>query len=97
MAGARIAVRAHLSGRVQGVWFRQSCAARARAAQVDGWARNLSDGTVEVWLEGDREAVGRVLDWCRTGPPRAAVSGVEVHEEAPAGVSGFRVAGASAG
>jgi acylphosphatase len=91
MAPAHVAVRLYASGRVQGVWYRQSCADAARAAGVSGWARNLPDGRVEVWLEGDRGAVETVAGWCRNGPPRARVDGLEIHDEAPAGLSGFDV------
>jgi acylphosphatase len=80
-----------VSGRVQGVWFRESCREQAVAAHVSGWVRNLSDGRVEVVLEGAPAAVGRVLRWCRAGTGRARVDGVEVLDETPVGEAGFRV------
>lgn len=85
--------RSHVwvSGRVQGVWFRESCREQATALGVSGWVRNLSDGRVEGVFEGPPSAVDRVVDWCRTGPPRADVTGVEVVEEPPVGESGFHV------
>jgi len=85
------AVHLYVSGRVQGVWFRESCRQRAQDAGVAGWACNLDDGRVEVWLEGDRDAVGAVLGWCRSGPSRASVTAVEVLDEPPAGLTGFAV------
>jgi acylphosphatase len=91
MAEIVVAVRVVADGRVQGVWFRQSCAEEARAAGVAGWVRNLADGRVEAWLEGRRDAVERVAGWCRTGPPRSRVDAVEIHDEAPAGMAGFSV------
>jgi acylphosphatase len=83
--------RVYVSGRVQGVWFREACREQALAAGVSGWARNLADGRVEVVLEGSREAVDRVSAWCRAGPRRARVEGVEVVDEAPVGERGFYV------
>lgn len=84
-------VRLLVSGRVQGVWYRASCRDRARAAGVAGWARNRSEGRVEIVLEGPPAAVDAVAAWCRTGPPRAEVDDVEVVEEEPVGEAGFRV------
>src|SRR2546430_14295945 len=83
--------RAVVAGRVQGVWFRESCRDQAQAAGVAGWVRNLADGRVEVVLEGPPAAVDEVLAWCRRGPRRARVDGVEGVGEAPAGGQGFRV------
>jgi acylphosphatase len=80
-----------VSGRVQGVYFRGSCRAVARELGVRGWARNRSDGTVEVVAEGSREAVGELLAWCRVGPPLADISGLEISDETPVGERDFRV------
>jgi len=87
----RVRRRASVAGRVQGVWFRESCRDQAQAAGVAGWVRNLADGRVEVVLEGPPAAVDEVLAWCRRGPRRASVDGVEVVDEAPVGEQGFRV------
>ena len=83
--------RVVVHGRVQGVFFRDSTRERARAHGVAGWARNRPDGAVEAVLEGDRDAVERVLRFCETGPPQAAVERVEVSEETPEGLSGFEI------
>ena len=80
-----------VSGRVQGVFFRDSCQRLAVASGVAGSARNLYDGRVEVVLEGDVEAVARLVDWCRSGPSRALVTGVEVSDEPPTGATGFAI------
>jgi acylphosphatase len=84
-------VRVVVSGRVQGVWFRESCRDAAVAAGASGWVRNLADGTVEAVFEGPEAAVERVVAWCREGPPRARVDEVQVTAEAPVGEAGFRV------
>ena len=68
--------RVVVSGRVQGVWFRQSCADQARARGVTGWVRNRGDGAVEAVLEGPEAAVEAVVAWCRMGPPHASVEHV---------------------
>ena len=85
------AVRALISGDVQGVFFRDTCARRARAEGVAGWVRNRADGRVEAWFEGGPQAVENMVRWCREGPPRAEVDGVEVSDEQPASLSAFRI------
>ncbi|MDQ3155538.1 MAG: acylphosphatase [Actinomycetota bacterium] len=87
MLRRRVIVR----GRVQGVFFRATCADEARARSVGGWVSNQPDGTVEAVFEGDHEAVTAMVDWCRAGPPYAEVTGVEVREEPALGESTFTV------
>ncbi len=86
-------IRRHVwvSGRVQGVFFRESTRQTAEQQGVTGWVRNLPDGRVEAVLEGAPEPVAAVLAFCRRGPPHASVTGVEVIEEEPAELRGFRV------
>ena len=91
MSGDLVRRRVIVHGRVQGVFFRDSMRQRANAHGVSGWARNRADGAVEAVLEGPAEAVGRVLRFAETGPPQAEVSGVEVSEENPEGLSGFEI------
>jgi acylphosphatase len=74
----RIRVYLKVSGRVQGVFFRASTAARAQDLGVTGWVRNHHDGTVEVVAEGKRAAVDQLLVWCRQGPPGARVEHLEI-------------------
>ena len=78
------ALRAHVivSGRVQGVWFRESTRQRAEELGVGGWVRNLPDGRVEALFEGDAAIVRRAIDYVREGPRHARVESVEVREEA---------------
>ncbi len=78
-----------VEGEVQGVFFREECRRQAEDAGVAGWARNLADGRVEVVLEGEQDAVERVVDWCRQGSSGAEVTGVDVSEEEPEGLSSF--------
>jgi acylphosphatase len=87
-------VRRHLwiAGSVQGVLFRSSVEEQALSAGVTGWVRNLADGRVEALLEGDGDAVERVMAFCRRGPPYARVDHVELREEVYRGdLRGFTV------
>ena len=81
-----------MRGRVQGVFFRDTCRRAALAQGVSGWVRNRSDGCVEALFEGQMGAVDAMVAWCRVGPPYAAVEAVEVSNERPSGASGFRIA-----
>ena len=78
-------------GRVQGVWFRESCRHEAEARGVAGWVHNRPDGKVEAVFEGEPDAVEALVGWCSIGPIRARVVRVEVIEELPLGASGFTV------
>jgi acylphosphatase len=80
-----------VSGHVQGVWFRESCRREAQTRSVAGWVANRSDGTVEAVFEGREPDVAEVVAWCRIGPPRADVTGVDLTQEQPEGLVGFRV------
>ena len=80
-----------VSGRVQGVFFRDTARRRAESAGVAGWVRNTPDGSVEAVFEGDPEPVEDLVEFCRRGPSRAEVASVDVIEEPPEGLSGFEV------
>jgi acylphosphatase len=85
--------RVVVSGRVQGVFFRDTCQREAAAAGVTGWIRNRGDGAVEAVFEGEADAVERMVQWCRHGPSGARVDRVDVTDEQPEGERTFRVAG----
>jgi acylphosphatase len=72
-ARLRITVR----GRVQGVFFRRAAAEQARNLGINGWARNLGDGSVEIIAEGDPSSLEALLTWTHRGPPHARVDAVE--------------------
>jgi acylphosphatase len=80
-----------VSGRVQGVFYRDTCRSVAESEGVAGTARNLPDGRVEVILEGDPGAVEKVIAWCRKGTRGSRVNAVDISEEDPKGDSAFRV------
>ena len=72
--------RIKVHGRVQGVWFRGWTVDQARALGLHGWVRNRRDGSVEMLLSGDEEAVDRMIALCRRGPSAARVEHVDVEE-----------------
>lgn len=74
---ANIALHAWVSGRVQGVWFRQSTLDEAQRRGLDGWVRNLPDGRVEVLVQGEEKAVRQVEAWLQQGPELATVAEVQ--------------------
>jgi acylphosphatase len=86
-----IRVRVVVEGRVQGVYYRDSCRREAQRLGVRGWVRNRPDRSVEVVAEGPRARVEELLTWCRQGPPRATVTRIAVSDEIPAGERSFRI------
>jgi len=83
--------RVVVHGSVQGVFFRDSVRRLAQQRGVSGWVANRWDGTVEAVLEGDPDAVERLVAFCREGPRGAQVDSVDVSEEDPERLSGFSV------
>ena len=86
-----VRVRVVVTGRVQGVWFRDSCREQARSLRIAGFVRNRGDGAVEAEFEGPEAAVTRMVAWCREGPPRARVDDVQVEIVATVGARRFAV------
>jgi acylphosphatase len=84
-------VHVRISGRVQGVFFRASCAEEARSRGLAGWVRNAADGAVEAEFEGNDTQVDAMLAWCRRGPPAARVVEVEATPLDPLDQEGFRI------
>ena len=84
-------IRVIVSGRVQGVWFRQSTNATAEELGVSGWVRNRPDGSVEAVFEGDEIAVAKAVAWAHDGPTNALVMEVREFAETPEGLAGFEV------
>ncbi|MDO8473932.1 MAG: acylphosphatase [bacterium] len=76
--GVLICAHLLISGRVQGVLFRQSARAKALELGLTGWAHNLLDGKVEIVCEGETEKVEQFIEWCKKGPSLAKVENVEV-------------------
>ncbi len=78
-------------GRVQGVFFRDTCRREAVAHRVAGWVANRPDGTVEAVFEGAEANVESLVGWAHRGPSRAQVVRVEVFDEDVRGESGFAI------
>ena len=74
-------VRLLVSGKVQGVFFRQALKVVAKKNNVLGWVRNLKDRRVEVVLEGDNKSINLVIEWARIGPANSRVDDIEVSNE----------------
>lgn len=80
------------TGRVQGVYFRDSTRREAERVGASGWIANRADGTVEAVFEGDPGAVTAMVEFCRRGPGHAEVTSLEVLVEEPLGEPpGFRI------
>ncbi len=90
---ARICLHGYVTGRVQGVGYRQHTEEQAERLGLDGWVRNLADGRVEVLVEGDEVAVRELAAWLEQGPKPAKVAAVELQEHALQGIVGFIVRG----
>ena len=78
-------------GRVQGVFFRDTCRRLAEQYGVAGWVRNLPDGRVEAVFEGPAEDVGHLVDWARHGPRYTVVDHIAIQAEPPEGLDTFRI------
>ena len=70
-----------VTGRVQGVFFRQSTRVMAIKNNVNGWVRNLDDGRVEIVAEGKKQNIDNLTIWCKTGPANSRVDEFELSEE----------------
>lgn len=81
----------HVSGRVQGVYFRSTTREMARGHGVEGWVKNLADGRVEAVFEGEPDAVEALIDFSHEGPDRARVDAVDIEYEDPEGLEGFTI------
>ena len=78
-----IRVHIYVSGIVQGVFFRKNTRKMALQLGVTGWVRNLLDGRVEAIIEGEKEQVEKLIQWCKEGPPRAKVTSFDVYQKKP--------------
>ena len=74
-----------VTGRVQGVWFRQSTKNTADQYGVYGWCRNNPDGSVAAVFEGKETAIRAVIDWCKSGPDMARVDDLQIEWQTPTG------------
>jgi acylphosphatase len=91
MTDDAVARKVTVQGRVQGVFFRDSCSREAQRAGVTGWVRNEPDGSVAAHFEGPAAAVAHMVAWCHEGPPHARVEEVLATQASATGASGFDV------
>lgn len=75
-----MARRYFVSGRVQGVFYRQSTQDKAVGLGLSGWVRNLPDGRVELVAAGSQPQLAALEAWLHQGPPRASVAAVEIQD-----------------
>lgn len=84
--------RVSISGRVQGVFFRDSAREKAERLGLAGWVKNTPDGRVEALFEGPSENVREMIAWCEQGPSQASVESLDTDfEEASGDLEGFEV------
>jgi acylphosphatase len=70
----------HVTGKVQGVFFRASTREKATSLGIKGYVRNEWDGSVYIEAEGEQDTLNKLIAWCKQGPPHAVVEKVEVIE-----------------
>ncbi len=75
---AKKAVHLLISGKVQGVFYRATAAQLAQKLGLSGWVRNLPDGRVEAFVQGEEDGVEEFVRWCWKGPPAARVLDIQV-------------------
>ena len=81
----------HITGKVQGVYYRQSTRKKALSLGICGYVKNLPDRSVEVCATGDPDQLRELINWCHTGPPAARVEEVIVKEVKEERMEGFDV------
>ena len=84
-------VRLYITGSVQGIFFRLFVKQNAEKIGVNGFVRNLEDGRVEVFLEGDADKVNSMRDICKKGPRHSQIRNVEEKRESFQGLRNFKV------
>ncbi len=88
----RKAIHIWVSGKVQGVYFRASTSKKAQKLNLSGWVRNLEDNRVEIFAQGQEEALDQFLLWCKKGPVLAKVNDVkQVEAEIDQEIGAFEV------
>jgi acylphosphatase len=85
----QICLHGFVSGKVQGVGFRQHTQEEAQRLELNGWVRNLADGRVEVLVEGEESAVRELERWLGCGPQAARVDALELEQQPVQGVAGY--------
>lgn len=84
-------LRIHVTGKVQGVFYRASTQAKAKELGLNGWVQNEQDGSVLIEAEGQDQKLEKLVEWCQQGPGAAQVNNVTAEEVQPQGVNSFEV------
>lgn len=79
--GDKIRIHLFISGRVQGVFYRQNAKNKAEKLKINGWVKNLEDGRIEAVFEGEKEKVEEMVEWAKRGPIIARVDNIEIIKE----------------
>ncbi len=77
------ALKIKITGKVQGVFFRNASREKAWVWNLSGWAKNDADGGVSIWVEGQEDNLQKFLKWCYNGPEGAKVDEVKAVEQVP--------------
>ena len=80
-----------VTGKVQGVFYRQSTKEKALELGITGIVKNLPDGSVQIMASGTNDQLNQLVAWCNQGPPRAQVASVQVEKILPHAFTGFTV------
>ncbi len=84
-------VRVYIKGTVQGVFYRSFIKENAERYDVKGFVRNLEDGRVEAFLEGNAEDVNKMIELCKKGPKHSQIRDVQVKSEIFQGFNNFKI------
>jgi acylphosphatase len=84
-------VRLYITGTVQGVFFRGFVKENAERYNVKGFVRNLEDGRIEIFLEGNANDVNKMIELCKKGPKHSIIKKVEEKPERFQDMKGFKV------
>ncbi len=84
-------IRLYIKGTVQGIFFRSFIKENAEKYNVKGFVRNLEDGRIEVFLEGNSDDVNKMVELCKTGPKHSQIRDVEIKSETFQGFNNFKV------
>ena len=80
-----------IKGKVQGVFYRATAKEVAEKLGLSGWIRNTDEGEVEAMATGTGEQLQAFANWCRKGPPRSRVTGIDETDAAEEAFTGFKI------
>ena len=84
-------IRVYVTGIVQGVFYRIFVKQNAEKYDVKGFVRNLEDGRVELFLEGDTNNVNKIVEICKKGPKFSRIKNLEIKKESFQGFRNFKI------